>query len=89
MLDFCSKHNIACDVEVIPTQEVNEAYGRVLRSDVRYICYIYWQSVKMKYGQMEILSLQHGNGEGVNREMDRMGTSKKHKDIAQLVWLRT
>jgi hypothetical protein len=36
MLDFCSKHNIACDVEVIPIQKVNEAYDRVLRSDVRY-----------------------------------------------------
>ena len=36
MLDFCSKHNIAYDVEVIPIQKVNEAYDRVLRSDVRY-----------------------------------------------------
>jgi uncharacterized zinc-type alcohol dehydrogenase-like protein len=36
MLDFCSKHNIACDIEVIPIQKVNEAYERVLKSDVRY-----------------------------------------------------
>ncbi len=36
MLDFCSKHKIACDVEVVPIQKVNEAYGRVLKSDVRY-----------------------------------------------------
>lgn len=36
MLDFCSKHNISCDIEVIPIQKVNEAYQRVLRSDVRY-----------------------------------------------------
>ena len=36
MLDLCSKHNFACDVEVILIQKVNEAYDRVVRSDVRY-----------------------------------------------------
>ncbi|HJT86176.1 MAG TPA: NAD(P)-dependent alcohol dehydrogenase [Nitrososphaeraceae archaeon] len=36
MLDFCSKHNIVCDVELIPIQKVNEAYERILNSDVRY-----------------------------------------------------
>jgi uncharacterized zinc-type alcohol dehydrogenase-like protein len=36
MLDFCSKHNIACDIEIIPIQKVNEAYERVIKSDVRY-----------------------------------------------------
>jgi len=36
MLDFCAKHNITSDVEVIPIQKVNEAYERVLASDVRY-----------------------------------------------------
>lgn len=36
MLDFCGKHNIACDIEVIPAQKINEAYERVLKSDVRY-----------------------------------------------------
>jgi uncharacterized zinc-type alcohol dehydrogenase-like protein len=36
MLDFCSKHNISCDVELIPIQEVNEAYEHILNSDVRY-----------------------------------------------------
>ena len=36
MLDFCSKHKVACDVEVVPIQKVNEAYERVLKSDVRY-----------------------------------------------------
>jgi len=36
MLDFCSKHNIASDIELIPIQKVNEAYERVVRSDVRY-----------------------------------------------------
>lgn len=36
MLDFCSKHNIACDIELIPIQKVNEAYERVVKSDVRY-----------------------------------------------------
>ena len=36
MLDFCSKHNIACDIELIPIQKVNEAYLRVINSDIRY-----------------------------------------------------
>jgi uncharacterized zinc-type alcohol dehydrogenase-like protein len=36
MLDFCGSHNITADVEVIPIQKVNEAYERLLRSDVRY-----------------------------------------------------
>ena len=36
MLDSCSKHGVTCDIEVVPIQKVNEAYGRVLKSDVRY-----------------------------------------------------
>lgn len=36
MLDFCSKHNISSDIESIPIQKVNEAYERVVNSDVRY-----------------------------------------------------
>ena len=36
MLDFCGKHRVACEIEVIPIQKVNEAYERVLKSDVRY-----------------------------------------------------
>jgi|SRR5579872_4164148 uncharacterized zinc-type alcohol dehydrogenase-like protein len=36
MLDFCGTHNLTADVEVIPIQKVNEAYGRLLKSDVKY-----------------------------------------------------
>lgn len=36
MLDFCGQHNITSDVEVIPIQKINEAYERMLRSDVKY-----------------------------------------------------
>jgi len=36
MLDFCGAHDIAADVEVIPIQKVNEAYERLLKSDVKY-----------------------------------------------------
>ena len=36
MLDFCGQHNIAADVEVIPIQKVNEAYERLVKSDVKY-----------------------------------------------------
>jgi uncharacterized zinc-type alcohol dehydrogenase-like protein len=36
MLDFCGRHAIVSDVEVIPAQKINEAYERTLRADVRY-----------------------------------------------------
>ena len=36
MLDFCGAHNITANVEVIPIQKVNEAYERLLKSDVKY-----------------------------------------------------
>lgn len=36
MLDFCGAHSITADVEVIPIQKVNEAYERLLKSDVKY-----------------------------------------------------
>jgi uncharacterized zinc-type alcohol dehydrogenase-like protein len=36
MLDFCGKNNIASEIELIPIQKVNEAYKRILSSDVRY-----------------------------------------------------
>ncbi len=36
MLDFCATHHILSDVEVIPIQQVNEAYERVMKGDVRF-----------------------------------------------------
>ncbi|HYC69526.1 NAD(P)-dependent alcohol dehydrogenase [Brevundimonas sp.] len=36
MLDFCAEHGLACDIEVIAPDQINEAYGRMERSDVRY-----------------------------------------------------
>jgi uncharacterized zinc-type alcohol dehydrogenase-like protein len=36
MLDFCGQHNITADVEVIPIQKINEAYERMVKSDVKY-----------------------------------------------------
>jgi uncharacterized zinc-type alcohol dehydrogenase-like protein len=36
MLDFCGQNNITSDVEIIPIQKVNEAYERLLKSDVKY-----------------------------------------------------
>ena len=46
MLDFCGKHNIASDVEVIPVQKINEAYERLLASDVKYRFSIDMASIK-------------------------------------------
>jgi uncharacterized zinc-type alcohol dehydrogenase-like protein len=36
MLDYCGKHNITADVEVIPIQKINEAFERMLKQDVKY-----------------------------------------------------
>jgi uncharacterized zinc-type alcohol dehydrogenase-like protein len=36
MLDFCAQHNIAATIEMISAHQINEAYERVLKSDVRY-----------------------------------------------------
>ena len=36
MLDYCAEHGIVSDIEVIPIQNVNEAYERMMRADVRY-----------------------------------------------------
>lgn len=36
MLDFCAANNIVSDVEVIPMQNINNAYERMLKGDVRY-----------------------------------------------------
>ena len=46
MLDFCGKHNIISDVEVIPIQKVNEAYERLLKQDVKYRFVIDMASLK-------------------------------------------
>jgi uncharacterized zinc-type alcohol dehydrogenase-like protein len=36
MLDFCGEHGIVCDIELIQMEQINEAYERMVRSDVRY-----------------------------------------------------
>jgi uncharacterized zinc-type alcohol dehydrogenase-like protein len=36
MLDFCAEHGITSDIEMIPISKVNEAYERMLKSDVKY-----------------------------------------------------
>jgi uncharacterized zinc-type alcohol dehydrogenase-like protein len=36
MLDFCAKHDITCDVEMIRMDQINDAYERMLKSDVKY-----------------------------------------------------
>lgn len=46
MLDFCGEHNIVSEIEIIKMQEINEAYERMLKSDVRYRFVIDMQSLK-------------------------------------------
>ena len=46
MLDFCAKHGIASDIEIIPIEKINEAYDRLLKQDVRYRFVIDMASLK-------------------------------------------
>ena len=46
MLDYCAEKNIVSDVEVIPMQYINEAYERMLKSDVKYRFVIDMASLK-------------------------------------------
>ncbi len=46
MLDYCGKHNIVSDVEVIPIDYINEAYERMLKGDVKYRFVIDMASLK-------------------------------------------
>lgn len=46
MMDFCGKHNIVSDIEMIPMQKINEAYERMLKSDVKYRFVIDMASLK-------------------------------------------
>ncbi|RYY70464.1 MAG: NAD(P)-dependent alcohol dehydrogenase [Chitinophagaceae bacterium] len=48
MLDFCAEHNIVSDVEIINMDQVNEAYERVMKSDVKYRFVIDMASLKDK-----------------------------------------
>ncbi len=46
MLDFCAEHEIVCDIEVIAMSQINEAYERMMKSDVRYRFVIDMASMK-------------------------------------------
>ncbi|MFL5731170.1 MAG: zinc-binding dehydrogenase, partial [Cytophagaceae bacterium] len=46
MLDFCGKHNIVSDIELISIQQINEAYERLIKGDVRYRFVIDMASLK-------------------------------------------
>lgn len=46
MLDFCGEHNIVSDVEMIAMQDINNAYERMLKSDVKYRFVIDMESLK-------------------------------------------
>jgi alcohol dehydrogenase (NADP+) len=46
MLDFCAERGITCDIEMIPIQQINQAYDRLLKSDVKYRFVIDMASLK-------------------------------------------
>lgn len=49
MLDFCGKHNITCDIELINIQDINEAYNRTVAADVKYRFVIDMASLKYQF----------------------------------------
>jgi uncharacterized zinc-type alcohol dehydrogenase-like protein len=46
MLDFCGEHNIVSDIEMISMQDINEAYERIIKADVKYRFVIDMKSLK-------------------------------------------
>ena len=48
MLDFCAEHNIVSDIEMIAIQDINNAYERLLKSDVKYRFVIDMESLKQE-----------------------------------------
>jgi uncharacterized zinc-type alcohol dehydrogenase-like protein len=48
LLDFCGKHGITADIEMVKIKDVNEAYKRMLESDVKYRFVIDMSSLKDK-----------------------------------------
>jgi uncharacterized zinc-type alcohol dehydrogenase-like protein len=48
MLDFCAQHGITAEIEIIPIQQINEAYERMLKSDVKYRFVIDMASLKQE-----------------------------------------
>lgn len=46
MLDYCGKHNITCDIELISMHQINVAYERLLKNDVKYRFVIDMQSLE-------------------------------------------
>ncbi len=46
MLEFCAEHNIVSDIEVINIQDINQAYDRLLKGDVKYRFVIDMASLK-------------------------------------------
>lgn len=51
MLDFCAEHGIVSDIEMIPIQKINEAYERMLKSDVKYRFVIDLASLRQEAGE--------------------------------------
>ena len=46
MLDFCAENGVTSDIELIPIQQINQAYDRLLKSDVKYRFVIDMASLK-------------------------------------------
>ncbi|PNQ93954.1 hydroxyacid dehydrogenase, partial [Pseudomonas gingeri NCPPB 3146 = LMG 5327] len=50
MLDFCARHGIVSDIEMIAIQDINQAYERMLKGDVKYRFVIDMNSLRQEAG---------------------------------------
>ena len=47
MLVFCAEHNITSDIEIIAMKDINEAYERMIKGDVKYVLWLIWLRLKV------------------------------------------
>ena len=83
MLDFCAEHGIVSDIEMIPIQEINEAYERMLKSDVKYRFVIDMASLK-KGAPCSTLFPAPGDGS----HFGDLPTKKGDLAVALLKWIK-
>jgi hypothetical protein len=68
VLDFCGEHNITADVKIIPIPKINEAYERMVRSNVKYRFSIDMASLKAKSAASMPLVFSESVGDFIQRD---------------------
>jgi len=91
MLDFCGAHNITADVEVIPIQKINQAYERMVKSDVKYRFSIDMASLKSEQPGMitEEETMQKRKPSKRNLEVRLIGSAASISLVYRPTWRTT